>query len=95
MFTFHLHARVKSPEAVPEICRLFHHNLQLIQEPGWRGGGCMVDVDDACNLLIYENWGTLAALKAWEKSDARKNAYQVLKDRIGGEPQVTIFQDVT
>ncbi|HUX87847.1 MAG TPA: antibiotic biosynthesis monooxygenase [Chloroflexota bacterium] len=94
MFTYHLHARVKSPQDVPEICRLFHHNLQLIQEPGWRGGGCMVDVDDACTLLIYENWGSLAALKAWQTTVARKIAYQVLENQIEGEPRVAIYRDV-
>ncbi len=45
-------------------------------------------------MLIYENWGTLAALKAWESSEARAFAYQQLLEQVEGQPQTMIFQDV-
>jgi heme-degrading monooxygenase HmoA len=94
MFVYFVRARAKSPEAVAEICRVFHHNLQLVQEPGWQGGACLADVNDPRGMLIYENWGTLAALKAWESSEARAFAYQQLLEQVEGQPQTMIFQDV-
>ncbi len=93
MYLFLFRVRAKSPDDAPRICGVFEHALSLFQEPGWIGGACVVNVDDPRDILIYEQWGSLAALQAWQTSAARARAHHDLEPYIEGPPQETTYRD--
>ncbi len=86
--------RAISPQSVPSICQVFQHTLTLFQEPGWLGGSCVVNLSDACDVVIYERWGNLASLQAWLQSDARRQAHQDLAPFVDGPAKEETFVDV-
>lgn len=94
MILFLFHMRVISPDVVEQVCQVYYHTLRLFQEPGWLGGGCVVNIADPRDVLIYERWGDLTALRAWLRSAARREAHAQAAPFIVGQPEETIFQDV-
>ena len=93
MYLFLYRVRAKSPDVAPDICRVFDHALSLFQEPGWLGGSCVVNLDDPCDVLIYEKWGSLAEMRAWLDSSARQQAHRDLEPYTDGPSRETTYRD--
>ncbi|HVC31874.1 MAG TPA: antibiotic biosynthesis monooxygenase [Chloroflexota bacterium] len=91
LFLFRVHA--KSADDVQNVCRVFEHTLRLFQEPGWLGGSCVINLDDSRDVLIYEMWGSLPALRAWLGSEARQEAHRQIAPYVEGPPVETTFQE--
>lgn len=94
MYLFLFHVRAKSADAVPNICRVFDHALDLFQQPGWLGGACVVNLDDPRDVLIYEQWGNPAGLEAWLTSTARQDAHRAIEPYLDGPPREMTFREV-
>ncbi len=86
--------RAVSPQSVQRICEIFFHTLTLFQEPGWLGGACVVNLSDACDVMIYERWGNLASLRALLESDARRQAHRALEPFVAGPAKEETFAEV-
>ncbi|MGH2460280.1 MAG: putative quinol monooxygenase [Chloroflexota bacterium] len=94
MYLYFYRVRARSVGDVPNICRVFDHTLNLFQEPGWLGGSCVVSVDDPRDVLIYEQWGSLAGLSAWLTSAARQVAHRAIDPYLEGPAHEMTFREV-
>lgn len=94
MFLLILTVQALSAEAATVLCGLMSHNLGLIQEPGYLGGKCGLDIDNPTRVVLVEEWGSLAAVQAWLASSLRRQwRQQALPLTSGPEAwQLTIFR---
>lgn len=94
MYVSAFQTRAKSPEAVEEICRVFHETLRLVQAPGWIRGACTTKIGAPCEVVIYELWGNLAGFQFWEKSEGRRQLIEQTKPWIESPWRMDLFQEV-
>jgi quinol monooxygenase YgiN len=86
--------RVRSPEARQEICHAFQHAYEAYQSAGWGGGRCMVSLSDPQEVVLVEQWGSRAALAAWENSPARLRYEQQTAHLLAGPTQAELFEEL-
>jgi quinol monooxygenase YgiN len=93
MYLVNVKVRARAPEDADHICRIFRHTLQLTQEPGYARGLCSVDVEDNCSVLIEEEWGSMAALRAWLNSASCQQLLQQITPLIEGPVEMSIYEE--
>lgn len=84
MYIFQLIGRANSVQDAREICRAFEQSLARVQEPGYAGGFCAISPTDQLSVLIQEQWGSPAGVRAWQASDAYRLYRQKLKPLMEG-----------
>lgn len=94
VYLFLFRVRARSDDMVPTICHVFEHTLSLFQEPGWISGACVLNLADPRDVLIYEIWGSLPALRAWIASEARQEAHRQIAPYLTGPPEEITFEEV-
>lgn len=93
MYLANYAAQAKSPENAAQVCRLFRHTLQLLQEPGYTQGFCTINVDDPRSVFMVELWGNMPALRAWLDSKPRQQLLRQIEPLIEGPVQTTVYEE--
>jgi heme-degrading monooxygenase HmoA len=86
--------RARSPQAVQEMCRLMRHAYALYQQPGWLRGRCVASTSNPEQVVLVEEWGSLAAFNAWWNSPARANYDLVGAQLLVGPVQLEVYEEV-
>lgn len=78
MYILHLRARAKSPRHARQLCRYYRTvvTLGMVATGGFLEAVCCYDVDDPCVINVLEHWGSLPALRWWERSPVRQQFIQ-------------------
>lgn len=95
MYVHFVRVHAKSVVVAQEICREFGHLLPLFQEPGWLGGACLQNTADECDVIVYGQWASPAAARAWLDSETCRLGMQQLSSNINGSPEIATFEGHT
>lgn len=58
---------------------------EAMKQPGYITGETLVDIEDNRNVLVISTWHSVEQLNAWNKSEARAKATQLI-DHLLAEP---------
>lgn len=93
MYIVHVLMRTRQPDNADRICRVVRQTIRLLQQPGYVGSTCAVQLDDRRSVLVEEHWGSLAALRSWLGSPEWSQVLQQIEPLIESPPNVTIFEE--
>ncbi len=92
MFVYVYTARAKSPEAAQTVCRIFNHNLSLLQQPGFLRGDCAVRVEDPCQMIGLQYWGSREAMRFALGTETHRHMLEQMAPYLEGPPEATLYE---